>query len=96
MFDSLEQIYYADVNGWNPEFGNKLPIYGSTEKGSDETPASPIYNRIQIGDFVSEVLDYVSYQDDSAEKYVTLSIYIGETAEESFVAVVCAKVRIRV
>lgn len=92
LFDSLEQIYYADVNGWNPEFGNKLPIYGSTEKGSDETPASPIYNRIQIGDFVSEVLDYVSYQDDSAEKYVTLSIYIGETAEESFVAANGAKI----
>ena len=86
LFDSLEQIYYADVNGWNPELGNKLPIYGSTEKGNDETPASEYYNRVQIGSFISDVLDYVSYKDDSAEKFVTLSIYIGETADESFVA----------
>lgn len=86
LFDSLEQIYHADVNGWNPELGNKLPIYGSTEKGNDETPASEIYNRVQIGSFISDVLDYISYKDDSAEKSVTLSIYIGETADESFVA----------
>lgn len=86
LFDSLEQIYHADVNGWNPEFGNKLPIYGSTEKGNDETPASEIYNRVQIGSFISDVLDYISYKDDSAEKAVTLSVYIGETSDESFVA----------
>lgn len=86
LFDSLEQIYHADMNGWNPELGNKLPIYGSTEKGNDETPASEIYNRVQIGSFISDVLDYISYKDDSAEKAVTLSVYIGETADESFVA----------
>lgn len=87
LFDSLEQIWAADINGWNPAFGNKLPIYGSTVKGNDSMPASAYYNKLQIGSYVSDALDYISYQGDSAEKFALISIYIGENADESFVAV---------
>ena len=87
LFDSLEQIYSADINGWNPAYGNKLPIYGSTNKGNEETAGSAYYNRLQIGSFTSDVLDYISYNGDSAEKYAMISVYIGENDGESFVAV---------
>ena len=87
LFDSPEQIYSADINGWNPAYGNKLPIYGSTNKGNEGTAGSAYYNRLQIGSFISDVLDYISYNGDSAEKYAMISIYIGEKDGESFVAV---------
>ena len=87
LFDSLEQIYSADINGWNPAYGNKLPIYGSTNKGNEKTAGSAYYNRLQIGSFTSDVLDYISYNGDSAEKYAMISVYIGENDGESFVAV---------
>jgi uncharacterized repeat protein (TIGR02543 family) len=80
LFNTVEQAWAADTNGWNPSYGAKVITWGSTKD------SSAYFNKFTVNEISSETANYVNFKDDSNSNSSILTIYIGETAEESFVA----------
>lgn len=79
LFDSLDAAMIAGSDAWKAESGSKAVMFGGMNEMLAGEPC-PYYHRISVAG--GEISDECNYDGGWAK----LTIYIGETEEESFVA----------
>ena len=83
LFDSVDTLHAAGINGWNAANGALLSVYGSNVESGNR---SDVCNRVRIKGVTSEILNYIG-STDGARNTATVSLYFGERAEESYALV---------
>ena len=78
LFDNIDLAIRAGNSGWNPAYGAKVVAFGSQVETLNNEPV-PYFHKMSVNGQLSDEFNY-----DGAQ--ATLTIYIGEKQEDSFVA----------